>query len=188
MKNFTSEILTKSLSETDIVSLTDLQFLCDNCITICKHNGLNPNNVPIIINNQTSHDKYPLLKNSVSYYIDTNNDNLYIDLGFYEHNVIDYNPKDERPEYGEYWQSRGPSDFDCSGFIKSKQAGERIMRYVHAILEKDSCETWLDWRKSEPTWIQLKFSAKEFDVQLLDKLTTENNGIITYEIMKSCKL
>lgn len=71
-------------------------------------------------------------------------------------------------------------------FVVSKQAGERIMRYVRAILEKDETKTWLDWRKFEPTWIQLKFSAEEFDCEMLDKLCRENNNIITYDILKAC--
>lgn len=60
------------------------------------------------------------------------------------------------------------------------------MRYVRAILEKDETDTWLDWRKFEPNWTQLKFSAKEFDCEMLDKLSRENNGVITVEIMKQC--
>lgn len=39
----------------------------------------------------------------------------------------------------------------------------------------------------EPNWIQFKFSAKEFDVNKLDKLTKES-GIITEEIINICKL
>lgn len=98
-----------------------------------------------------------------------------------------FNPEDKRPDAGgEYWESRGASNFDVSGFVVSKQAGERIMRYVRAILEKDETKTWLDWRKFEPTWIQLKFSAEEFDCEMLDKLCRENNNIITYDILKAC--
>lgn len=60
------------------------------------------------------------------------------------------------------------------------------INYVRAILEKDETKTWLDWRKFEPTWIQLKFSAEEFDCEMLDKLCRENNNIITYDILKAC--
>ena len=54
-------------------------------------------------------------------------------------------------------------------------------------LEEMSFKTRLDWRKFEPNWIQFKFSAKEFDVNKLDKLTKES-GIITEEIINICKL
>ena len=96
---------------------------------------------------------------------------------------------DVRPEGGgEYWESRGASVSDVSGFIKSKEAGQRLLRFVKYVLEKDEIETWLDYREREPEWIQFKFSAEEFDVNKLDELSRANNGILTEDIIKQCVL
>ena len=57
---------------------------------------------------------------------------------------------------------------------------------VKYILEKDETETWLDWRETEPEWIQFKFSANEFDVEKLSKMARDNNNIITEEIIREC--
>ena len=62
------------------------------------------------------------------------------------------------------------------------------MRFVKYILEKDETETWLDYREREPNWIQFKFSAEEFDVEKLDKMSRDNDGILTEEIIKACVL
>lgn len=98
-----------------------------------------------------------------------------------------YEGEGKQPEGGgEFWKSRGPSSWDCSGFIVSKEAGERLLEMVHKVLNKQETETWLDWRKYEPDWIQFKFSAKEFDVKKLDEMAKD--GIITEEILKECKL
>jgi hypothetical protein len=100
-----------------------------------------------------------------------------------------WEPKDERPEgNGEYWASRGPGVPDVSGFVRSKYAGERILDIVHRVLGKTECKTWLDYRPFEPTWIQFKFHRDEFDINKLHTLSTENNGIITEEIIRNCKL
>ena len=45
-----------------------------------------------------------------------------------------WEPVDERPEEGEYWNSRGPGYPDVSGFVKTKAAGERILAMVHEVL------------------------------------------------------
>ena len=98
--------------------------------------------------------------------------------------------EDKRPDqpFAEYWRSRGASNYDVSGFVYTKQAGERLLRMVKLVLEKDECETWLDWRETEPEWIQFKFSAKEFDVEKLSKMAQENNNIMTMDIIKECIL
>ena len=51
-----------------------------------------------------------------------------------------WEPKDVRPEEGEYWSSRGVG-YDLSGFVKTKAAGERILAMVHEVLGTDKCET-----------------------------------------------
>lgn len=52
-----------------------------------------------------------------------------------------WEPVDERPEKGEYWNSRGPGYPDVSGFMKTKAAGERILAMVHEVLGTDKCKT-----------------------------------------------
>jgi hypothetical protein len=94
---------------------------------------------------------------------------------------------DEKPEYGEYWNPRGIG-YDLSGFIKSKAAGERILNMVKEVLNKEEPESWLDYRESEPTWIQFKFQKSEFDLDKLYKMSNDMNGIITKEILISCKV
>ena len=57
--------------------------------------------------------------------------------------------------------------YDLSGFVKTKAAGERILAMVHEVLGTDKCETYLDYRPSEPTWIQFKFQSSEFDLEAI---------------------
>ena len=94
---------------------------------------------------------------------------------------------DKRPEGGgEYWQTRGESSFDVSGFVVSKLAGERLLRMVKYILETDNPKSWLDYREFEPNWIQFKFSAEEFDVGKLSQMSKDNGGILTEQIVREC--
>lgn len=108
-----------------------------------------------------------------------------------ESNRMVYTAPDSKPEKGEFWSSRGCGlgryGKDCSGFVKSKLAGERLGRLVRYILDKDETESWLDYRENEPSHIQFKFSDNEFDVEKLDKMTTENKYIITEQILRNCK-
>lgn len=99
-----------------------------------------------------------------------------------------WEPEDIRPAVGEYWESRGPGYPDVSGFVKTKQAGERILAIVHKVLGAEKCKTFLDFRPSEPLWIQFKFHRDEFDIDMLDDLGRENGNIITEEIIQKCKL
>lgn len=94
---------------------------------------------------------------------------------------------DPRPEYGEYWSPRGIG-YDLSGFVQSKKAGERLLEMVKEVLGKGKPDSWLDWRESEPKWIQFKFQKNEFDLEKLDRLVVENDRIITKEILLACKL
>lgn len=96
-------------------------------------------------------------------------------------------PKDERPEEGEYWSSRGVG-YDLSGFVRTKKAGERILDMVHEVLGTKKCKTYLDYRPNEPTWIQFKFDKDEFNLDAIDKASRALGGIITKEIIKQCKL
>lgn len=98
-----------------------------------------------------------------------------------------YVAPDKRPEEGEYWASRGVSTHDVSGFVASKPAGERLLRMVKMVLETDEPKSWLDYRETEPNWIQFKFRVEEFDIKKLDEMSLERGGIITLDILKKCK-
>lgn len=94
-----------------------------------------------------------------------------------------YKAPDIRPDgEGEYWKPRGIG-YDLSGFVKSKEAGERIVAMFEKALGKKP-ETWLDYRESEPNWIQVKVQDSEADLEKLYELTKET-GIITYDIILS---
>jgi hypothetical protein len=98
-----------------------------------------------------------------------------------------YENPDIKPENGgEYWSPRGVG-YDLSGFVKSKQAGERLYALVKNILNKDEPETWLDYRENEPNWIQFKFSKNEFDIEKMYELTKDTK-VITEDIIRSCVL
>lgn len=68
---------------------------------------------------------------------------------------------------------------------ETEAAGERILAMVHEVLGTDKCKTYLDFRPSEPTWIQFKFHRDEFDIEKLDSITRDS-GIITKDIIKQC--
>lgn len=105
-------------------------------------------------------------------------------------NLVHYVAPDIRPEEGEYWTSRGVTPYDVSGFVKSKVAGERLLRMVKLVLETDEPISYLDYRETEPDWIQFKFSPKEFDIKKLEEMAdrgVDDDGIITLEILYKCK-
>jgi hypothetical protein len=95
---------------------------------------------------------------------------------------------DIRPDngIGEFWRSRGVGygrfGDDCSGFIKSKQAGERIVAMFKEVVGEDA-KTYLDYRPNEPTWIQLKVQGVDVDLKELNRLTADD-GIITIDRVK----
>lgn len=98
-----------------------------------------------------------------------------------------YVKPDIRPDgEGEFWSPRGvgygKKGEDISGFIKSKQAGERILIMIENIVGKEH-ESWLDYREHEPNWIQLKVEEFDgFDVAKLYGLCKD--GIITEERLR----
>jgi hypothetical protein len=96
-------------------------------------------------------------------------------LGIPKH---EYVKPDVRPETGgEFWSPRGIG-YDLSGFVKSKQAGERIVKMFEDVLGRKP-GTWLDYREFEPNWIQVKVQKEDVDLETLEKLT-KDDGIITY--------
>lgn len=100
-----------------------------------------------------------------------------------------WEPEDVRPENGdgEFWKTRGVGYDDVSGFVETKKAGERLLEMVREVLGKDTCRTWLDYRESEPNWIQFKFHSSEFDVERLSQESKELGGVITKDLLLKCK-
>lgn len=98
-----------------------------------------------------------------------------------------YENPDIRPEYGDYWSPRGIG-YDLSGFVKSKKAGERILDMVKDVLKTDNPKSWLDYRESEPDWIQFKFQKEEFDLEKLRQSAIDNDNVLTKEILIECKI
>ena len=164
-------------------SLMDVYKGVQDAVENCRLNHKDPYEVPFIIR-EDWHKYKPC-----STFIGCGRNGFVAGIEFYKEDEIKVVAPDVRPEGGgEYWQSRGASDYDVSGFVKSKKAGERLLRFVKYVLEKDETETWLDYREREPEWIQFKFSAEEFDVEKLDELSRANNGILTEDIIKECIL
>lgn len=174
-----------NFEELQVMSLARLQNIVEHMIQNCALNKKDPNTVPVIVKDEANYDSYLLSTVGLSI-----GKPWILSLQFYgnDKDKIDYfEGEDKKPKVGEYWRSRGPSSFDVSGFVVSKEAGERLLQMVKNVLGKDKFETRLDWRKFEPNWIQFKFSTKEFDVNKLDELTKES-GIITEEILKICAI
>ena len=84
---------------------------------------------------------------------------------------------DVKPEGGgEYWAPRGVG-YDLSGFVKGKEAGERIVKMVEKGIGRTP-KTWLDYRPSEPKWVQVKVQAVDgINLETLCDLCKD--GIIT---------
>lgn len=167
----------------EIYSLQNVYEGINAAIETCRLNGKDPSDVPFII--KEDYHKYK----PFSTFIGAGHKSIIAGIEFFKSDEIKVVVPDVRPEGGgEYWASRGASSSDVSGFVKSKEAGQRLLRFVRYVLEKDETETWLDYREREPEWIQFKFSATEFDIQKLDELCKANNDIITEDIIKSCVL
>lgn len=151
----------------------------------CDRNHKEYGEVPVFM--KVSDNVYPILMTSYGVRGDVGH---YAELKSWHSDEFKQVAIDARPDDGcassEYWESRGPSTFDCSGFVRSKRAGERIMNMVRLALDKEDTKTWLDYRDFEPTWIQLKFSADEFDVQKLHEKSRLNDGIINLAILMEC--
>lgn len=151
----------------------------------CDRNHKNYCDVPVFMN--AGNKVYPILMTSYGVRGDVGH---YAELDSWHSKEFTKVALDVHPEDGnitsEYWESRGPSTSDCSGFVRSKRAGERIMNMVRIVLDKEETKTWLDYREHEPTWIQLKFSADEFDIEKLHEESRRNDGIINIELLMEC--
>lgn len=146
----------------------------------CEKNHKDADEVPVFV--EFDNKRHVFTSFSFGY----GNIGTYGEIQIYKSDELQFTAPDSKPEVGEYWSSRGPGYDDCSGFVKSKKAGERIRRLVRYVLDKDEIKSWLDYRDYEPDWIQFKFSAEEFDVEKLDHMSNENDGIITEQILREC--
>jgi len=165
------------------MSFEELQNAVDYFARTLKMNNICPCEVPVYFTHEGK--KYEFSKHTAIGLVMGRGCEVHVDFDDYDE--IKYVAPDSRPENGEYWNSRGVG-YDLSGFVVSKLAGERLRRMVRLVLEKDETKSWLDFRESEPNWIQFKFQKKEFDLEKLDEMARANNNILTIEILKQCKV
>ena len=169
------------MDEQKIITLNHLKNWVDNWMRTCHKNNLDPSDVPFLIENDRR--QYRPFSGSISF----GSRGVTVAIEYFNSDIVRYEPKDKRPEGGgEYWKSRGASNFDVSGFVASRAAGMRLLRMVKYILETDEPKTWLDYREFEPNWIQFKFSAEEFDVEKLDQMARDNDNVLTETIVRMC--
>lgn len=142
---------------------------------------------------------FVILSNNNNNFLKMNESFVSSHLSPFENKKHIFVARDIRPEgEGEYFRPRGVG-YDLAGFVKSKQAGERIVKMFRKALHtnpKDiKCfvdgneQVWLDYRPNEPKWIQVKVQyCKEHkkNIQSLNYLTGKS-GIITEGIIKDCQ-
>lgn len=178
-ENYTTQ---SPMDTRETFSLYELKRWVDNTIEDIECNKLDPRNIPVFI----EFDRIRYVMDTCALSMGEMGTTCSLQTSF--GNKFIYEAPDSKPTEGEYWTSRGPSISDCSGFVVSKKAGERLLRLVKYALDTDTPKSWLDYREYEPNWIQFKFSAEEFDVEKLHKLSRENNDIVTETILNQCKL
>lgn len=169
------------MDEQKIITLHDLIKWVKDWMHTCGINHVNPKDVPFYIENKNR--RYRPFSGNLGF----GSNGVTVAIEYFDSDIVRYDPKDERPEGGgEYWKSRGASNFDVSGFVSSRAAGLRLLRMVRYVLDTDEPKTWLDYREFEPNWIQFKFSAEEFDVERLSDMAEANDNIITEQIVRQC--
>lgn len=167
----------------DIITLKHLMEWVEDWRKNCELNGIEPKDVPVTVENRTTTREYEPFCGTLSF----GSDSIGVKIGYFESDIVRFDPADVRPEEGEYWQSRGVTDgLDVAGFVKSRPAGMRLLRLVRYLLEDDNPRSWLDYREFEPNYIQFKFDYREFDVKALDEKSRKNGGILTEQILKDC--
>ena len=96
---------------------------------------------------------------------------------------------DIRPEngIGDFCNPRGVG-YDLACFVKSKEAGQRITDMINKIneeYENKGFSCWLDYRESEPLWIQVKINyPNEMKANILAGLIADNGNVITEDIVR----
>jgi hypothetical protein len=162
------------------MSLIELRNYINNAITNAELNKVDPFDIPVFV----KYDGRDHVIGSVSLCVGSG---VKYNITTSHRDELVFTAPDSKPEVGEYWRSRGPSIYDCSGFIVSKLAGERLLRMVRYVLDTDNPKSWLDFREYDPNWIQFKFKSEEFNLDLLDKMSRDAGGIITEDILRKCK-
>lgn len=163
----------------ETMSFSDFLYILANSKVNCERNKVSVDNVPVVLS--IDRKEYAVLSIATGMGKPWK---ICIEQGEELKTIVP--DKRTNVPFSEFWKSRGPSDFDVSGFVPSKEAGERLNRLVSVVLESDTHKSWLDYREYEPTWIQYKFSAEEFDVNKLHELT-KDTGIINLEMLHTCK-
>lgn len=149
----------------------------------CETNHIDPKDVPFVVSTDRLYYAVPWYGISLGF----GRKGARVTVEYYKSDKCMPIVPDVRPDgEGEYWQSRGAGTPDIAGFVRSKQAGERINMMVDRVLGTYEHKSWLDYREYEPEWIQYKFHQDEFDMQMLDELTRANGSVLTEEIIRQC--
>lgn len=151
----------------------------------CMINHIDPKDVPVVVLVKSDRMYYAIPWYGIS--VGIGSKGVRVAVEYYKEDKCMPIVPDVRPDgEGEYWISRGAGVPDISGFVKSKQGGERINAMVDKILGTTLHKSWLDYREYEPEWIQYKFHQDEFDMEKLDALSRANGGVLTEEIIRQC--
>lgn len=165
------------------ISVSKLLEYVHTALHHCEINNLDPDKVPVFLTLDHNNTLYSYVGLSIC----CGQLGTYVTLGSSDYYKMFYVAPDSKPEVGEYWRSRGVG-YDLSGFVVSKLAGERLTRLVKYVLNTDKPLSHLDYREFEPNWIQFKFQKEEFNLELLDNLTRENDGTVNENILRQCMI
>lgn len=165
------------------MSVAELYQAASRMVDFCTQNGQNTTHTPVFIDYDYKRHTFTGYSLGLG-----ESGTLVCTLQTSPREELRYIAPDSRPESGEYWRSRGIGGGECSGFVVSKAAGERLRRMVNLVLENDTPKSHLDYRESEPNWIQFKFNENEFNLSNLDVMALENGNIITLDMLYSCKI
>ena len=157
----------------------------ENIKHICETNHIDPKDVPVVVFVYPDRLNYAVPWHGISFGLGSRGAKVAVE--YYKEDKCMPIVHDVRPDGdGEYWHSRGAGVPDISGFVRSKQAGERINAMVGKVLGTAKHKSWLDYREYEPEWIQYKFHQAEFDMEKLDALSRANGDVLTEEIIRQC--
>lgn len=183
----------KDGNKMELLTLGDLIKYVRNQERTCEMNNVDPDTVPVTIKNISTHDEHYILNWMWGLSIG-HNGKVKVSAEIVDSDLVDYyDCQDSRPgvDNAEFWKSRGPSGFDVSGYVVSKEAGQRLLNMVDEVLGTKDHKTYLDWRKYEPNYIQFKFDANEFDCEMLHNLSKSVDGerkYLTKEMLIKAKL
>lgn len=166
------------------ISVSKLLAYAHTALHNCEINNLDPDKVPVFLTLDRDKNLYSQVELSIYC---SGQSGTYVTLGSSDYYKMFYVAPDSKPEVGEYWRSGGVG-YDLSGFVVSKLAGERLTRLVKYVLNTDEPLSHLDYREYEPNWIQFKFQKEEFNLELLDKLSRENDNIVNEAILRQCMI